>query len=648
MRRSLVSLAVVTAMWEQRGHDYLDNFVPFVATLANARSITCIQRDHIPDLCDQFHDEFGLKLPFHPMVSLLNRCARRHLLHRSHGAYTIDQRVCSELCFANKRDLYTQKEGDLLKAFASYAHDTFGESVDISDAEDALLQFLRRFDMEVVLSRSRSQSALPERPKGKKHRRLLYMLSRFAIDAQDSTEAVFATLCDMAIGHMLTAAVMLDDYDWPSETVRGTSIYIDAPIILRLIGTRGESQAAVFDELLSDLREKGAKLWVFEHSRQEALNIVEGARFWAGRSDFDPELASITALYFRQQGYSDSEMERFILRFDDTLKRHGIDVFSDHKYVEKRLYQLDEGRLRSVIKESYGQSDGRSDPERREDGILTDVASLAAVYRLREGKTATLLKDVKHVFLSMNAALARASQVAVNAERSVRAIPVCVTDVFLGTVIWVNSPRQAKETQRKRLIGECYAAIAPDSGLEARIVREAQRLLERRKIDEDECLLLTTSFITRDLLAAKTLGDPDALDSRISFEILEDVKARMGTKEREKAAKAEVDRRKEELARERAETERDAIVAAIRRAGEDDAERKVRVVRVLLWIAIGAAVLLPVLPGTLLHIGWLGASGAAALVTAYLGFGKGFRVETHLARLRTKYSREYESRYLRN
>ena len=64
MRRSLVSLAVVTAMWEQRRHDYLDNFVPFVATLVNARSITRIQRDEIPDLCHQFNDEFGLRLPF--------------------------------------------------------------------------------------------------------------------------------------------------------------------------------------------------------------------------------------------------------------------------------------------------------------------------------------------------------------------------------------------------------------------------------------------------------------------------------------------------------------------------------------------------------------------------------------------------------
>ena len=474
------------------------------------------------------------------------------------------------------------------------------------------------------------------------------MLSRFAIDAHDSAAPVFATLCDMAIGHMLTAAVMLDDYDWPSETVRGTNIYLDAPIVLRLIGTRGESQARVFEELLSDLREKGAKLWVFEHSRQEALNILEGARFWVGRSDFDPERASITALHFRQQGYSDSEMERLILRFDETLQRHMIDVFSDHKYMEKRVYQLDEGQIRAVIEESYAQSDGRFDAEKREDGTLKDVASLAAVYRLREGRTATLLKDVKQVFLSMNTALARASQVAINGGRSTRAMPVCVTDVFLGTVIWVNSPRQAKETQRKRLIGECYAAIAPDAGLETRIVREAQRLLEKRKIDEDGYLLLTTSFITRDLLSEKTLGDPDALDSRMSFEILEEIKARIRSEEREKLAKAEVERRKEELARERAETERDAIVSAIRRAGEGDAERKVRAVRVRVWVGIGVVVLAPVVPGTLLHIGWLGVSAGAALVTAYLGFGKGFHVETYLEKLRTKYRREYESRHLSN
>ena len=648
MRRSLVSLAVVTAMWEQRRHDYLDNFVPFIATLLNSLRIRRINRDQIRQLCDQFDDEFGLKLPFHPMVSVLNRCVRRHLLRRSHGGFNVNRKVSAELAFGNKRHSYIQKERDLLSQFSSYAKNRFGECIDISDAEATLLMFLRRFDMEIVISKDGAQSALPERPKGKRHRRLLYMLNRFAIDAHDSGDSVFSTLCDMAIGHMLTAAVMLDEYDWPSDTVRASNIYLDAPVILILIGAKGKDQADVFAGLLSDLGHSGAKLWVFEHSRQEVMNVLEGARYWVNRPDYDPELASITALYFKQEGYDDSEIERFILRLDDTLIRYNIGVFGDHEYIEKQSHQIDEVQLRTVIEKCYAKSDGRFDPEKREASLLKDVASVAAVYRLREGKKGRQLRDVKHVFMSTNSALARASQAVVNGPQSFQAVPVCVTDVFLGTLVWVNSPRQAREAHRKRLIGECYAAIAPNSALETRIVREARRLLDRQAIDEDDYLLLTTSFITKDLLSEKTLGDPDVIDSRTSFELLEDVKTRIRSEERERTARAEVERRKEQLARERAEAERDEIVTNIRRAAKDFAERKIRMVRAIVWVGVGVAGLMPVVPGTLVHIGWVAISGLAALVTIYLGLGKGFTVKRYLGKLRAKFEREYRSRHLSN
>ena len=645
MRRSLVSLAVVTALWDQRKSDYLENFVPFIATLLEARNHRYIERDEIHSLCNQFEEEFGLRLPFHPMTAVLNRCVRRRLLRRLERGYAVDVAACTKLNLSQERDSYVRKQRDLVSQFAAYAKETFGESIAIEDAEMAMLEFLARFDMEVVISNRGSKSALPERPKGKRNRRLIYMLSRFTIDAHKENPQSFRTFCDIALGHMIAGAVLLDGYDWPSDTVRGSNVYLDSPIILRLIGTAGESQAEAFTEFVSDLRTKGARLWVFEHSKTEAMQILDGARFWVGRPDFNPALASRAALFFRQQGYTESEIERFFLRVDDVLRRHQIEIFDEHPYMDNRKFQVDEALVKRAVEEYYGKSDPGFDAETHEDRTLRDVASLAAVYRLRAGRSSTLLRETKHVFVSTNATLSRASRAALNGETGPRALPVCVTDVFLGTLLWINSPRDAREAHRKRLIADCYGAIAPDAALEARIVQQASRLLEAGRIGEDDHLLLTTSFVTKDLLAEKTLGDPDALDSQTSFDILENIKEGIRSDERTKLSEIELEKQREQRARERAEAERDSTSRAMEKAARDYGRRKAMIVSVLGGMGIGALLLLPVVGAVLVHWGWVAISGVGALGAGYLSYVRAFTLHSNYGRLVSKYSDEYLSRY---
>ena len=645
MHRSLVSLAVVTAMWDQRRHDYLDNFVPFIATLLEARPRRRIERDDVHDLCGQFEDEFGLRLPFHPMTAVLNRCVRRRMMRRSGGGYAVDTAVVATLSFAGEREAYNRRERELLGQFIAYAQQEFGKTIDVEDIEMTLLDFLHRFDMEVVISNRGTQSALPERTKGKRNRPLLYMLSRFAIDAQNSSPIIFRTLCDMALGHMITAAVLLDGYDWPSDTVRNSNVYLDAPIILRLIGTNGESQASVFAEFVSELRAKGAKMWVFEHSKQEAMQILEGARRWVGSPSFDPNLASRTALFFKQEGYTDSEIERIILRVDGMLDRHGIGVFDTHPYMERREHQLDEVALRGVIEQCYGESDWGFDREIHADRIQKDVASIAAVYRLRVGKRPRLLRDAEHIFVSINGALSRASRSALNGDRTTQELPACVTDVFVGTIMWMNSPREAKEASRKRLIADCHAAIRPDAALEAAIAREARRLRDQGEINEDDYLLLTTSFVTKNLLAATTLNDLEAFDSSTSFEILERIKQRLRKEERDNRVKVELQRDRESRAREMAEDERDKASKAIAQAADDYARRRAMIVSVLITIGIVTVLLLPVVGAILIHPALVAITVVAVLIQGYLSHVNGFTLRKSYRSLCDKYREEYRSRY---
>ena len=501
------------------------------------------------------------------------------------------------------------------------------------------MQYLHRYDMDIFISND-DQSAIP---KAKHNRKIAYMLSQFAIEAHVSKPDLFDTLSDIALGNMITAAVLLDGYDWPSDTVRKSNIYLDSPIILRMIGAAGESQATAFCDFVSTLLDKGAKLWIFEHSKQEALQILEGARYWVGHPNFNPELASRTALFFRQQGYTDSEIERFILRVDNILNRYHIEVFNQHPYMENKEHQLDENRIKGVIEECYGISG--FDREIHEDRTLKDVASIAAVYRLRAGRRPTLLRDAEHVFVSMNASLSFASRKAL-CDQKVREIPVCVTDVFLGTIIWINSPREAKKAARSRLIADCYAAVVPDATLEARIIQEAQRLRDQKKITEDDFLLLTTSFVTKDLLSMRTLNDPELLDSSTSFEILEDIKDRIRKKERSKTIAVEIEREREQFARKRAEDERDEERNRLAVVFDYQARLRAKFVNAIYAIVIGLSVVVPLVLGLFVSPLAFIVSVVAILFTAYLSFVKGFNLESNYDRLFSRYRDQLERRSL--
>ena len=646
MRRSLVSLAVVTALWDQRKKDYIDTFVPFIATLLETRSIQRFEQDNIHALCEQFEEEFGLPLPYFPMLSVLNRCVRRNLLDRSYHGFTVSSTIATDLSFFQERDSYMRKEQALIGGFQKYAQTTFQETIDAVTAEMAMLDFLRRFDIEILMSNDGLGSALPTRPKGRRNRRIVYMFSRFVIDAYMAKPANFRTLCDMALGNMIAAAVLHDGYDYRSDTVRHVNIYIDTPIILRIIGTSGKEQAAVFVQLISELRERGAKLWVFGHSRTEARQILEGARFWVGRIDFDPILASRTALYFRQQGFSDSRIEMFILRLDDVLREHGIEVYSDHPYIENREHQIDETRLKEAIEKYYVDSDAGFDKDKYRDRTLKDVASLAAVARLRAGREPVLMKDAEHVFLSNNSALTRASREVLGSGGGSRImVPVCVTDVFLGTILWTDAPKKARDAYQKRLVAECYAAIAPDAALESRIVREARRLRDEGQIGGDDYKLLTMSSVTRELLSEKTLGDPEAVNSDTTFEVLEGIKNSIRGETRGKLREVELEKEESEEARKRAELERDAVAEGMAAAAADYGRRWATIVNATIAVGIGATLVLSVTGGIFIHPMAWAISVVAVLVIGWLSFVRGFTMPKNFCRLRAKYVEKYLSKY---
>ena len=86
MSRAIASLAVIKVNWDTRRKDFIENFVPFVVTLISRRGYAKIS---VNRLCRDFEAEFSLRVPYHPMLAILNRVKQRRYLRwrRSDRSY---------------------------------------------------------------------------------------------------------------------------------------------------------------------------------------------------------------------------------------------------------------------------------------------------------------------------------------------------------------------------------------------------------------------------------------------------------------------------------------------------------------------------------------------------------------------------------
>jgi len=642
MERSLVSLSLVTSLWEHRRSDYLDNFVPFIATLIYRKEITSIDSSKVGPLCDDFFSEFGLRIPYHPMISILNRCKKHGLFRKSAGVFHIDKAKITELNFTAEETQFIHKEKSLVEDFIHFAQENYSLDIDSSIVEKLLLNMFKHSDIEILFVSREMNSILPEINIAKKYKHYLHVLRRYVIKLYHSNYELFQYLADMALGHVIASAIVIEEYNWPGETVRNCSFYLDTPIIFKLIGANGPEQATVYSDFLTRITRNGGKLWIFDHTYKEIMEILENSRRWVNNPDFDPERASRVALYFRQEGFTDTDIEKFIIRVDSTLKLQEVEIYNIPTYEEKREYQIDELLLQKLIEEIYSEGDPLFNKEQFETRIRRDVASISALYRLRESNHPRFLRKAKHAFLTTNAGLVLANKKYLRQQEDIGfELPACLTDVFVGTVLWMNSPPEAKQDSRGKLLADCYAAVRPDPSLEKQLLEEAKRLKDKKEIMEDDFILLSTSFVTRNLLADYTLNDKEAFTTKTLFEILEDIKGRI----KADAIKPYIESNKElETQQRKTEIERDKALSALDKLIDRKALGRARLSNFLYATIVVIAIVAPIPFAYAVNWYFLSGSVLSGIFFTYLSFIRGFKFsenhrrvyQRHCSKLREK------------
>ena len=517
MNAAVRSVAILQTLIEEN-RDVIECYVPFIGNLSLTHEYRTVDIHRIQS---DFVKEYGLRLPYHPLVSILGRC--RKFLRKSGTEYRFDVRQAQKYAFSAESSRATERISNFVSAFQEYTHSEFNREISQDEALSIVLLFLKSNDAEIVLSND-DPALIPSVTVAKTDQ---FIFHRFVQHAYDHDSNVCNFIIEMAVGYLYASAVLFPQFKTKSHPIKNVRLVLDTRLLLRLIGLEGSERKDAYELFVRSLKDGGARLRVFDHTIDEINGILDDCIRWVEDPAYNPEFAGPALKHFVENNYKSSDVMLFKAMLDSKLSSFGIRE-ADGGYSQGCVSDfIDENKLYETIVHEYSEKSDHFEEWQKAAVLYRDVKSISAVTRMRNGSRPRELRDANTIFVTTNAGFARAVARFSNERQMHGVIPECMTDVTLGTMVWLNSPATITELQGARILADTIAALRPNETLISRYRRQLQKLFDNGDVTEKEYYYLRSHPTPIRRLEDKTLGDPHAFEDTLPEEILSEIKSKI-------------------------------------------------------------------------------------------------------------------------
>lgn len=501
----LTSLAILNVNWE-KGRDYLSNFVPFVSECIRTAPQPEVS---VPVLQRVIFERFGLKIPQGVLDTVLKLVHRQGHIKYVQGVYVRNEQALRDLGFLDLRTEVLRKQKAVLDKLVEFCKGRYGTEWTEDQAEQALLGYLHDNSLSVFASTTGGVPAIPSPPEVP---HADFLVKAFIVDLESRDPAGFAYLETIVKGSMLADVLMFPNPRMPIRPLSRVKVFFDTRFLLRALGYEGPSMQAPCRELINLLYMQNADLRCFKHTLDEVHGVLQGAASALRQPDGIRESYGESLEYFIREKYTAGDVELAIARLVGSLD--SLNVLVEPKPLHSRALEVDEEGLESILQKDVGYH--------KREALIHDLDCLTSIYRLRGGRSCSRIELCDAIFATTNSALIRASDHFFKEELGeTSAVPCCILDRVLTTVVWLANPLRAPELPRRRIIADCYAALNPSGKLWDLYIKEVRRLETAGNISESDVHLLRFSIGAREALMGMTLGDPNAFTAGSVEEVLE-------------------------------------------------------------------------------------------------------------------------------
>lgn len=548
MPSSITSLALIRSNWDYSRSDYLETFVPLIATLILKRDFKIIEPHHVEDLKKDFTHEYGLLIPYSPIQQILRRLTKRGLLKRNEKNLEPVVDKLQKLDLSRRSASFKGEFEDILANLKLFIAEKTEIAFDFEELENGFTNFLKQNDQAILFAADQNSFL----PKVKSSRKLDHLIAEFIAHAHKNDNKLFTFLLNITIGYAITSTILYSEFNAFQGKLKGVNVYFDTTFIFDLLGIDGPFKKKLATDLVKILRKQGVNLFLLQTNFGEVeANLSECLKMMDDGKIDPTKVSNLTFKQCFQNSITNSDLEEIVIGFEDSLKTLEIRPEVVPDFTENKVYQIDENKLYDLIIDIYSSrkaklvSSGKTQEEenkeifekseKKNNTILRDVKVLSGMYRFRKGKKPATIKDCNAIFVTTNSTLAYASREFEKKEYNTsHTLPVAITDVFLGTLIWLQSPAEIGNLREKKLLMDCLSAMQPSEKLIKKYTEQIELLNKKGVISDDLVYLMRAHRSAYNILESKTLGDPDEVNEQSTREILDELIAQIKSEEAEK------------------------------------------------------------------------------------------------------------------
>lgn len=461
-------------------------------------------------LVNDFEEIIGFELPYFPMKRICGLALKDGYLFNekiSHKLMVNYSKVRSASCMSEviERQNNIKK---LVTAFQNYIKDS-----ELSYSEDDLQDMLNSFiDNQGMVFYNNKRLDVQDSRRD-------YLFAKFLTDPNNSK---YYDLVDEMIAGRILSELVTQNVLEECETTKfsGTTVYLDADIVFMLLGIDELKRKPVYEKLISDLQNLEIKTKVFRHTCEEVAKSIMSSLDWIKNDKYDDSKATKTTSFFVNNGVSVGEIEEMALTLDTKLDHFGIEI-DDMDYPEVPKEYMHQEDYYEAIKQYYFEGDPFIDEEELRMTIDNDAKSFLYIQSKNGYNETARISGLKNIFVTCNSSLSKVSKRLLTDKKS---IPFCLTDTFMGAMVWKDNPSIFNNQAKQKISNFIYQAFLPSKAMSAKFSQIVDDALSKHEINDEEFALLKRNKNAAEMVVEITEGNIDLVDETLPQEVLKRIK----------------------------------------------------------------------------------------------------------------------------
>lgn len=488
---------------------------------------------NIKELQQDFHKLIGFEITYFPLQKILSKANKKNFLdyNNNRKIYTPNYTYIQRDSIMDNVNKSERTFSELITKFLVYLKTDLEKEITRDDAEHIINNFIE--EQGVLFFENNDVYCTNPHEE--------YLFARFLNHLYQSEDKLLDYVNNLIIGRIFSELVLYSE-DIPEEAkFENTTVYLDTGFVFRLLGIDGIDRKDIYIDLVQKMHDIGIETKMFSHSYNEMMVIISNSEQWLQNPNYDPAMSNEATDYFVRKGFQKEDLQEYVFKIKKELDFHQIEIVDiDYPQSTPTGVKTEQEYYEAIIK-YYKEKSSFFDEDEKKATVEYDARSFFYINFLSQGVIPVNWFDVKNIFVTTNHSLPVVAKNVVHSENNGTkySIPFCVSDSFLGIMLWRNSPDVINEKSYNRLLSAMYAAFMPSETLLRKLTETVKKYQEENLLSAEECYLLKTSKEAQKQLMIITQGDVDAFCEKTPLDILKEMREESiaigREKEREKA-----------------------------------------------------------------------------------------------------------------